>query len=160
MRTRNHFEEDFVYPPCTSLRRMCCFSRFSRLMKSTSYAFSVRLRIPAPSTATSYSVRRATIGSMADARRAGRYPANKATRRRSMETNAVVGRSLGERSKRDRKSTRLNSSHRCISYAVFCLKKKKKKKNKISDYKKNKYEIHIYKTITIVFNCISTLVDL
>src|SRR5437763_14862396 len=27
--------------------------------------------------------------------------------------------------KRDRKSTRLNSSHRCISYAVFCLKKKK-----------------------------------
>src|SRR5437764_10636598 len=27
----------------------------------------------------------------------------------------------------DRKSTRLNSSHRCISYAVFCLKKKKAK---------------------------------
>src|SRR5437879_11159120 len=26
----------------------------------------------------------------------------------------------------DRKSTRLNSSHRCISYAVFCLKKKMK----------------------------------
>src|SRR5690349_23723046 len=29
--------------------------------------------------------------------------------------------------KRDRKSTRLNSSHVEISYAVFCLKKKKKK---------------------------------
>src|SRR5688572_32601351 len=29
----------------------------------------------------------------------------------------------------DRKSTRLNSSHSQISYAVFCLKKKKKKKN-------------------------------
>src|SRR5947207_7763495 len=28
----------------------------------------------------------------------------------------------------DRKSTRLNSSHTVISYAVFCLKKKKKKK--------------------------------
>src|SRR5437762_9708849 len=28
----------------------------------------------------------------------------------------------------DRKSTRLNSSHRCISYAVFCLKKKKNMK--------------------------------
>src|SRR5437879_9769492 len=28
---------------------------------------------------------------------------------------------------RDRKSTRLNSSHRCISYAVFCLKKKNRK---------------------------------
>src|SRR5207249_10798698 len=33
----------------------------------------------------------------------------------------VVGRLL------DRKSTRLNSSHVSISYAVFCLKKKKKK---------------------------------
>src|SRR5207248_10131706 len=29
----------------------------------------------------------------------------------------------------DRKSTRLNSSHRTISYAVFCLKKKKKQHN-------------------------------
>src|SRR5258708_28008570 len=34
--------------------------------------------------------------------------------------------STAERS-RDRKSTRLNSSHQIISYAVFCLKKKKKK---------------------------------
>src|SRR2546429_5407853 len=31
----------------------------------------------------------------------------------------------GRRSKEDRKSTRLNSSHGYISYAVFCLKKKK-----------------------------------
>src|SRR5256885_5969409 len=31
------------------------------------------------------------------------------------------------REHRDRKSTRLNSSHLVISYAVFCLKKKKKK---------------------------------
>src|SRR2546422_7768559 len=30
--------------------------------------------------------------------------------------------------RRDRKSTRLNSSHGYISYAVFCLKKKKKKR--------------------------------
>src|SRR5258708_29458664 len=30
---------------------------------------------------------------------------------------------------RDRKSTRLNSSHQIISYAVFCLKKKKNKAN-------------------------------
>src|SRR2546426_9150383 len=32
--------------------------------------------------------------------------------------------------KQDRKSTRLNSSHLVISYAVFCLKKKKKKSNR------------------------------
>src|SRR2546422_1103313 len=33
----------------------------------------------------------------------------------------------------DRKSTRLNSSHGYISYAVFCLKKKKKKIHTIND---------------------------
>src|SRR5207248_3299689 len=36
----------------------------------------------------------------------------------------------------DRKSTRLNSSHRTISYAVFCLKKKKKKKTRNRKKKK------------------------
>src|SRR5436189_3386745 len=39
--------------------------------------------------------------------------------------------------KPDRKSTRLNSSHRCISYAVFCLKKKKKN---IINREKSKYK--------------------
>src|SRR5437764_4718445 len=43
----------------------------------------------------------------------------------------------------DRKSTRLNSSHRCISYAVFCLKKKKKKKKKNESRKKK--QIIVYK---------------
>src|SRR3712207_7342033 len=37
--------------------------------------------------------------------------------------------SVGSRGGRDRKSTRLNSSHANISYAVFCLKKKKKNDN-------------------------------
>src|SRR5207248_8727007 len=36
---------------------------------------------------------------------------------------------LGRRLVLDRKSTRLNSSHRTSSYAVFCLKKKKRKCN-------------------------------
>src|SRR2546422_7483290 len=45
---------------------------------------------------------------------------------------------------RDRKSTRLNSSHGYISYAVFCLKKKKKKKcTSITRTKHN-----IYRTYT------------
>src|SRR5258708_27068570 len=35
---------------------------------------------------------------------------------------------IGAVEEKDRKSTRLNSSHQIISYAVFCLKKKKKKK--------------------------------
>src|SRR5476649_2674485 len=40
--------------------------------------------------------------------------------------------------KRDRKSTRLNSSHTVISYAVFCLKKKKKKNHDFMIKKKTK----------------------
>src|SRR3989449_5060563 len=35
----------------------------------------------------------------------------------------------------DRKSTRLNSSHGYISYAVFCLKKKKKKQKQINKHR-------------------------
>src|SRR5438876_7015805 len=38
----------------------------------------------------------------------------------------VVG-AMGCRATKDRKSTRLNSSHPSISYAVFCLKKKKER---------------------------------
>src|SRR5690348_18147797 len=41
------------------------------------------------------------------------------------ESNALVFPSLCEGFGLDRKSTRLNSSHPSISYAVFCLKKKK-----------------------------------
>src|SRR2546427_3377370 len=43
---------------------------------------------------------------------------------------AAVQRAGGRQPPRDRKSTRLNSSHSQISYAVFCLKKKKKKNNR------------------------------
>src|SRR2546430_12417714 len=39
--------------------------------------------------------------------------------------NGARARSSAQRRHRDRKSTRLNSSHSQISYAVFCLKKKK-----------------------------------
>src|SRR2546430_6531445 len=42
----------------------------------------------------------------------------------------VSGRGAARARRRDRKSTRLNSSHSQISYAVFCLKKKKKNINK------------------------------
>src|SRR3712207_8201800 len=40
---------------------------------------------------------------------------------------------------RDRKSTRLNSSHANISYAVFCLKKKKKKKYHLVRHSEHSY---------------------
>src|SRR5215204_7213985 len=38
---------------------------------------------------------------------------------------------------RDRKSTRLNSSHTVISYAVFCLKKKKKVRHRLKSSQEN-----------------------
>src|SRR5205814_9861230 len=42
------------------------------------------------------------------------------------DSQALLGRAIIGSSRRDRKSTRLNSSHLGISYAVFCLKKKKR----------------------------------
>src|SRR2546427_4736533 len=51
----------------------------------------------------------------------------------------------------DRKSTRLNSSHSQISYAVFCLKKKKKKMYQVSYHVDNmhrhiKYSVDMHVT--------------
>src|SRR5206468_10387122 len=50
---------------------------------------------------------------------------------RPMRSDFIMFASLSIILRGDRKSTRLNSSHDQISYAVFCLKKKKKKKCKI-----------------------------
>src|SRR6266487_5044917 len=53
----------------------------------------------------------------------------------------VVGASLQDhQAVRDRKSTRLNSSHPSISYAVFCLKKKKKTKHSYRHVVKSQLE--------------------
>src|SRR5437763_13013195 len=55
-------------------------------------------------------------------------------KRREIEAGKlVVGDVRGEEAVGDRKSTRLNSSHRCISYAVFCLKKEKQKITSTND---------------------------
>src|SRR5438105_8570103 len=51
--------------------------------------------------------------------------------------------------RRDRKSTRLNSSHEWISYAVFCLKKKKKKTN--TDIRKNNTAPQVKLTTNVWF---------
>src|SRR2546430_6190395 len=49
---------------------------------------------------------------------------------------------------RDRKSTRLNSSHSQISYAVFCLKKKKKTEQNKSNQVVYKYNSKLISTIS------------
>src|SRR4051794_41722831 len=46
---------------------------------------------------------------------------------KSLDLGPGLWNNIGRR--RDRKSTRLNSSHPSISYAVFCLKKKKRNNN-------------------------------
>src|SRR5438477_6122548 len=50
----------------------------------------------------------------------------------SYDATFVAGSCDGPNRRGDRKSTRLNSSHMSISYAVFCLKKKKHNKTKHS----------------------------
>src|SRR5215208_591572 len=62
-------------------------------------------------------------------------PRGRAVLRGEAAARAVRARHLGRGE--DRKSTRLNSSHVAISYAVFCLKKKKTKKDAIQYRKKN-----------------------
>src|SRR5438034_4546232 len=47
----------------------------------------------------------------------------------AMERQRVIAYFMHEAEREDRKSTRLNSSHTVISYAVFCLKKKKKEEH-------------------------------
>src|SRR3712207_8650504 len=61
-------------------------------------------------------------------RRRGEYghlPHLRSSHRPHRAPGPVDSRARGVRRSRDRKSTRLNSSHANISYAVFCLKKKK-----------------------------------
>src|SRR3712207_8256321 len=62
-------------------------------------------------------------------RQHGRLRARRAGRRRAEPAGGAGGPPLahaGRTGGRDRKSTRLNSSHANISHAVFCLKKKQK----------------------------------
>src|SRR5438034_7302135 len=61
--------------------------------------------------------------------RGGRVIAVGTTATRALESAAGGGELRPWSGETDRKSTRLNSSHTVISYAVFCLKKKKKIRN-------------------------------
>src|SRR2546422_4630920 len=65
-------------------------------------------------------------GASSPAPNTGQIPADRAT----------------ERTPRDRKSTRLNSSHGYISYAVFCLKKKKKREANTNYIIQQREQIH------------------
>src|SRR5437899_9876987 len=70
------------------------------------------------------------LGGNRDSVRAHGIKINKSVkqRRHARASRKNVTQRRQARTSRDRKSTRLNSSHLGISYAVFCLKKKKKTK--------------------------------
>src|SRR5262245_65024421 len=70
--------------------------------------------------------------SVSAARAVPRAGARCGCRRRRRPPPSATQASASQEGRRDRKSTRLNSSHLGISYAVFCLKKKKKR-NRIRD---------------------------
>src|SRR2546430_6947907 len=67
---------------------------------------------------------------------------------RGESSRAAPGGHAAQRPASDRKSTRLNSSHSQISYAVFCLKKKKKKSSTLSLYTATLHSPYISSTTT------------
>src|SRR6266516_7691178 len=92
---------------------------------------------PKPSRRIASRRRAAERGADARDRLGSRLP-----RRRLRGHQMHPGRNAG--SAPDRKSTRLNSSHRTTSYAVFCLKKKKSKNNKVIVKKKTQHTLHYH----------------
>src|SRR5438552_11039131 len=75
-----------------------------------------------------------------------RSPPERPHRRRAARARVAGLRDLVARSRargrRDRKSTRLNSSHQIISYAVFCLKKKNKQTDVPSAQQQHRQSSH------------------
>src|SRR5205807_9203792 len=94
--------------------------------------FFLMMRPPPRSTLFPYTTLFRSLGSRGHGIVAGRVPkligiSSTARRNRSARRDLLTRLLATARVKPDRKSTRLNSSHLVISYAVFCLKKKKKK---------------------------------
>src|SRR6266516_5704605 len=92
-------------------------SKHNHVFSIIHFFFFLMIRRPPRSTLFPYTTLFRSRGSGRAARRPG-------PRRRRAPTHG------------DRKSTRLNSSHRTISYAVFCLKKKKKTTTRLLTEKK------------------------
>src|SRR5204862_4817246 len=108
-----------------------CFLRLSSLF------FFLMLRRPPISTLFPYTTlfRSVTIDGMVSGSRVSTCILCRNQSRK--ESYAVPVRTRRARTGTDRKSTRLNSSHVEISYAVFCLKKKKKKDKRNTRDNKN-----------------------
>src|SRR4051812_49889614 len=89
--------------------------RFTNGFDDPCFFFFLMIRRPPRSTLFPYT----TLFRSRPRDQVGQHQEARAAQRRQRQHIAVV------RADQDRKSTRLNSSHMSISYAVFCLKKKK-----------------------------------
>src|SRR5258708_10355798 len=98
---------------------------FVSLLSSPSVLFFFFLMIRRPPRSTLFPYTTLFRSPNADAASTGRA----ASSRRIIEAPNAYIEAFGA----DRKSTRLNSSHQIISYAVFCLKKKKKEPEGVID---------------------------
>src|SRR5437879_10600109 len=100
--------------------------RFFFYCTSTTWSYTLSLHDALPifssdaedgAVAESPAISSGSVKKVAGQDQAGRARVGLRKTRRDRDATAISPR-------QDRKSTRLNSSHRCISYAVFCLKKK------------------------------------
>src|SRR3712207_7291310 len=87
------------------------------------------IRRPPRSTLFPYTTLFRSYSALGDALRRARGPLRALIERVQREADESAGTAESLASAGDRKSTRLNSSHANISYAVFCLKKKKAASN-------------------------------
>src|SRR5258708_26019787 len=87
------------------------------------FFFFLMIRRPPRSTLFPYTTLFRSLSTIPDP--ASSIPQTDPADRSKARLHAAVAPSSASPAARDRKSTRLNSSHQIISYAVFCLKKKK-----------------------------------
>src|SRR5699024_12752227 len=112
---------------CALLSCRCMFAAAPATSAISTLSLHDALPISAPIRETRHERQRSRINAARDNRRANRRGDGAQIRSRKHLPHPTRLVEMG--GVRDRKSTRLNSSHVSISYAVFCLKKKITKKN-------------------------------
>src|SRR5258707_13624801 len=115
-----------VVPPSTPVSRLLFFFlMIRRPPRSTLFPYTTLFRSPSRRAASSPNT--SPRLEMAASRPLRVMKPPRRPRRRRLRSNKPrpVGKRRRRAGRRDRKSTRLNSSHANISYAVFCLKKQK-----------------------------------
>src|SRR2546430_9706756 len=98
--------------------------------RSTLFPYTTLFRSPTVSTARG---RNAGIRGYCSTRTSATHTRKTPSATSRRQAGPADGGPRSPRARQDRKSTRLNSSHSQISYAVFCLKKKKKANSGIGD---------------------------